>query len=64
MTTVNVQFSNSNESAVVTYFSSPQSSSSIPNSGTIDTSDPRWEAFYNLFSSNSQAYLPAPTTGS
>ncbi|MDR8787704.1 hypothetical protein FEP82_05696 [Burkholderia multivorans] len=59
-TVLNVQFVDSSESSISTYFGSPQDPSVYPNLGTVDTGDPRWEEFYNS-AGGAITGLPAPT---
>lgn len=62
MTTINVQFTDSNQKEVTSYFACAQDSSVYPNIGTIDPSDARWTTFYNSFSGAAQQGMPAPTS--
>lgn len=61
MTTVNVQFSDSSESTIISYFSSPQDPEVWPNTGTVETTDARWKTYYEAQSPNIQPYLPSPS---
>ncbi|MFM0328163.1 hypothetical protein [Paraburkholderia strydomiana] len=61
MTTINVQFADDAHSEIVSYFDSEQDSTAWPNQGTVDSSDPRWKAYYEALSSMMQSGLPAPT---
>jgi hypothetical protein len=63
MGNVNVQFSDSSESAIVSYFSGPQDPSEYENLGTVDTDDARWAAFYAAMGGD-RSMLPAPTGAS
>lgn len=47
MTTLNVQFTDSSQKIIQSYFASEQDPSIYPNLGTVDATDPRWLAFYN-----------------
>jgi hypothetical protein len=60
MTTVNVQFSDSSEGAVVAYFAGPQNASIYENCGTVDVAEARWKSFYQAQSPFVQAVLPNP----
>ncbi|WP_157636146.1 hypothetical protein [Burkholderia ubonensis] len=57
---VNVQFADSTDAAVISYFGSPQNPSVYSNLGEIDPSDPRWKTYYDQQTSSVQAALPAP----
>jgi hypothetical protein len=58
MTVLNVQFTDSAQATIETYFSSPQVDGS--NMGTVESNDARWLTFYALFPAMAQAVLPAP----
>lgn len=59
MATVNVQFSDSSESSIVSYFGSPQDSSKYQNLGSVETDDERWADFYASIRGD-KSMLPAP----
>lgn len=59
METLNVQFADATEAAIITYFASPQDPAAYENLGTVTTSDPRWKAFYDA--NPFQWMLPEPT---
>jgi hypothetical protein len=61
MTTINVQFSDSSDEVVVSYFASPQDGNVWPNQGEIDTGDSRWKAYYDTQPEPIKSLLPAPT---
>jgi hypothetical protein len=61
MTTIDVQFSDSTNTTITSYFSSPQDVDVWPNSGQLDTSDARWKTFYSAQSAEIQAVIPAPS---
>lgn len=61
METINVQFGDSTETAIVAYFACAQDPAVYANIGTVDASDSRWKAFYEYFSPASQQLLPTPT---
>jgi hypothetical protein len=46
MATINVQFSDASETAIVSYFSGEPDSKFWANCGTVDTSDARWASYY------------------
>jgi hypothetical protein len=46
MSTIHVQFEDSTEENVIAMFGCPQDETDYPNQGTIETSDPRWKAYY------------------
>lgn len=58
---INVQFADSTESVIITYFSGPQPIGAYANIGTVLPNDSRWLTFYNLMSVMTQSYLPSPT---
>lgn len=60
MSTINVQFADDSEQLVIAYFSSPQDPEIWPNQGQIDTSDARWESYYDSLPEGMRAGLPAP----
>jgi hypothetical protein len=60
---INVQFSDSSQTEVVSYFESPQDTSTFPNTGIVESDDARWAAFYNLVN-GPQMGLPDPTSPS
>lgn len=62
MTAINVQFSDSGKSAIVSYFSCAQDPKVWPNFGQVDASDARWKAFYETQPLWTQATLPLPGT--
>jgi hypothetical protein len=59
---LNVQFFDSTETTIVSSFAVPQDASTYPNQGQVETSDPRWKAFFDLMNPAVQKYLPAPTS--
>ena len=61
-TTLCVQFSDSTEATIISYFGCPQNASAFPNLGTVLTTDPRWATYYDGLPTSVQAALPAPTT--
>jgi len=62
-TVLTVQFRDSSEESIITYFGSPQNAGDIQNLGTVDTADTRWAAFYeHMLSMGLAAGLPEPTT--
>jgi hypothetical protein len=58
---LNVQFADSTDAVIVSYFGCPQSETAYINQGTLATSDARWAAFYNALPPSTQQTLPAPT---
>lgn len=60
MTTLNVQFTDSSESIIQSYFGNPQDETVYPNQGTVLSSDARWKAFVASMPALVQSELPAP----
>lgn len=58
---VNIQFSDSTNTVIISYFNSPQDPSVFPNQGQIDTSDARYVTWYDEQSFFAQMALPAPS---
>lgn len=63
MATINVQFSDASQEAIISYFGSPQDPEVVSNFGTVETSDPRWKAYYDTQADWVKPYLPTPTEG-
>lgn len=61
MTTLYVQFSDSNQTAIASVFVNPQNDSEFTNQGTIDPSDARWKAYFDALPASMQAGLTSPT---
>lgn len=62
MTMIYVQFADATQDRVISYFGCPQDEEAFPNQGEIDTSDPRWKAYYDAQDPFwIQPGLPAPT---
>jgi hypothetical protein len=57
---LNVQFSDSTETTIISYFSEPQSATTFPNQGQIEASDARWATYYNSLQSIIATGLPQP----
>lgn len=58
---VNVQFTDSSETVVSSFFAGPQSATAFPNQGTLQTSSPLWLAFYNsMWKATAATGLPLP----
>lgn len=57
---LNVQYADSTEAAIVSYFGCPQPSS-CPSQGVVAASDTRWATFYNSLPLQAQQNLPPPT---
>jgi hypothetical protein len=60
MTTISVQFADDAEEVIVTYFGGPQDLASFSNYGTVESTDPRWKAYYDSQPDWIQPYLPGP----
>lgn len=58
---VNIQFSDSTEQVIVSYFAGPQDPDVFQNLGTVDTSDARWKTYYDSQPAPLQSCFPAPT---
>lgn len=59
---VNVQFSDKNETSVISYFSDIQSDlEAYPYQGEIEVSDERWEKYYHSQPAFVQMMIPAPS---
>lgn len=56
-----VQFSDSNETAIIAVFAGPQSAA-VANQGTATASDARWATYYAGLPASVQAGLTPPTT--
>ena len=59
---VNVQFADSTQAVIITYFAGPQAPGAYANIGAVATTDARWATFYSSLPVGAQSYLPAPTT--
>ncbi len=61
MKTLNVQFTDSTEATIKSYFASAQDPDLWPNFGTVASSDARWSTFYGEQPVYVQIGLPSPT---
>jgi len=59
--TLYVQFSDSTQTAIITYFAGPQDPNVYPNLGTVTTGDARWKQFYDSLSDEMKFGLPQPS---
>nr|WKF61919.1 hypothetical protein HUO10_006451 [Paraburkholderia busanensis] len=57
-TTLYVQFSDSTQNTIISYFASEQNESTLDNLGTVLSTDERWATFYNAVSGVKG--MPAP----
>lgn len=58
---LSVQFSDSTDTAIQTYFTANPDPSMYPNLGTVNSNDARWKSFYDLFAAAGMASgLPVP----
>lgn len=57
---VNVQFSDSSETTIASFFGCQQPAEAYPNQAQIQSTDPRWAAFYVAQPGDAQAALPSP----
>lgn len=60
MTTINVQFSDSTKSTIISAFSCPQDSEVYPNQGQVDATDPMWHTYYADLPASSAQFAIAP----
>jgi hypothetical protein len=60
MTTLNVQFADSTETVIVSYFAGPQNPDAYPNLGTVDIGDTIWKSFYDAQPPWVKIGMPAP----
>ena len=60
MTMINVQFTDSKQTAICAYFGSPQDTAVYPNQGEVDTSDARYATYYNGLPAQFRPALPSP----
>jgi hypothetical protein len=56
--TINVQFTDSAQTTVCSYFASPQPE--FPNMGTVQSDDSRWADFYEALPPMEQSLFPTP----
>ncbi|WP_131542583.1 hypothetical protein [Paraburkholderia hospita] len=59
--TLNVQFSDSTETTITSYFGCPQDALAWPNQGTVDPADARWKTYYESLPTLIKAALPTPS---
>jgi hypothetical protein len=57
---INVSFSDATKQTVNMYFGCPQDETVYPYQGQIETSDPRWKAFYDSIIESLRSGLPEP----
>lgn len=57
-----VQFSDANETSIISVFASPQDEVAYPNQGTVETTDASWHSFYAELQAEMASCWPAPTT--
>ena len=62
MTTLYIAFTDESGSAIASFFSGPQDKAAFPHQATIETSDPKWKAFYESIPEMMRDGLPAPTS--
>jgi hypothetical protein len=58
--TLNVQFADSTDVTIVSYFGGPQNPAAYANLGTVSTTDARWSTFYAALPASAQPGVPAP----
>jgi hypothetical protein len=61
MTNLNVQFADSSDAVIVSYFGAPQNAAIYGNMGTVDTSDAKWKDYFESQPVWVKPFLPAPT---
>ena len=62
MTTLFVQYTDSSEQVISSYFTCAQDPAVWSNQGTVDTSDARWKAYVGSLTGNAASLMPAPTS--
>lgn len=55
-----VQFSDASQTAIVSYFGSPQDPAAYQNQGSIEPTDARWKTFYDALPLSMRDGLPVP----
>ncbi|EOX9055493.1 hypothetical protein ACPW65_003326 [Enterobacter roggenkampii] len=58
--TIFVQYSDSEKTAIIGVFGSPQSTDAFPNQGETNTADPLYGTYYAGLPDNVRIILPAP----
>jgi hypothetical protein len=61
MTSIYVQFSDASKTKLVSIFGAPQDATAWPNQGVVDSSDPRYLAYYQSVPSAALLGLPPPS---
>lgn len=56
-----VQFADSTQTVIVSYFGAPQDESEFPNQGAVDASDARYKTFFNSLPQSATPGMPVPT---
>ncbi len=57
---INVQFSDAEETTIISYFGAPKNSEWYANLGVASSADARWLAYYNGLSEKDRVSLPVP----
>ena len=60
MTTLYIAFTDESGSAIASFFSGPQDKAGFPYQATIESSDPKWKAFYDSVPEMMRNGLPEP----
>jgi hypothetical protein len=60
MATINVQFQDSTNKVITSYFPNEQDPSVFQNQGEVDTSDMRWKTYYDGIPPSDRVDLPSP----
>lgn len=63
MAKIYVQFSDSNETVIVSVFSAPQDATAYSNLGEVTEADARYSAYYNSLPPWAQQGIHQPSTG-
>ncbi|TPG62199.1 hypothetical protein EAH77_12255 [Ewingella americana] len=61
MTLLYVQFTDTTEAVIISYFGGPQPIESWHNQGTVDSSDQRWSIYFDEQPVMLQRFLTPPT---
>lgn len=62
MSNIYVQFADTTEEVVISFFGAPQDLIAYPNQGSISANDARWNAYFSTLPAAVQKVLPAPVS--